>query len=452
MLSMCISIARFIYRIVTRLASTGSSNNRTVLPQELIDYTLDFLHDDVPTLRKSILVARSFVPSSRFHIYSQISLTNSNSNSASRLVQSFRQEHVGRVYTCRKLHRLLTEFPDIPSLVTTFGIFGSGSCDLCDDPIILSIIPNLCFLKRIALVQLDRSTAWRSLNDDFKSCFLQVLRLPGLTTLHINNIYMSEASEFMVLFDSVALSVKNLVLNQAYTQPISSNYSLPPFQREVPILESLEICNFTSDNGFGLMMLKSPPLFFNLHHLRRLVVQDRTCSANGMMQALLDVTVHTLEHLLIQLDKCPEASDLPLNLCRHERLASIHVVVIIWDSKILNLKSLTYPPTMRNLTVDAIFSAFRHLAGRMGVPDCRTLDACIDQLHLPSLQSVRVRVHNGRHHECQNWYCGGLPAGLYEPGWKLEIERGMPLLRKRNLLQVIIARKRMVTWTGQWKS
>ncbi|PBK94342.1 hypothetical protein ARMGADRAFT_1079030 [Armillaria gallica] len=442
MLSMCISIARFIYRIATRLASTGSSNNRTVLPQELIDYTLDFLQDDVPTLRKCILVARSFVPSSRFHIYSQISLTNSNSHSASRLVQSFRQEHVGRVYTCRKLHRLLTEFPDIPSLVTTFGIFGSdptGLCDLCDDPIILSIIPNLCFLKRIALVQLDRSTAWWSLNVNFKSCFLQVLRLPGLTTLHINNVYMSEASEFMVLFDSVALSVKNLVLDQAYTQPISSNYSLPPFQREVPILESLEICNFTSDNGFALM-LKSPPFFFNLHHLRRLAVQDRTCSANGMMQALLDVTVHTLEHLLIQLDKCPgknfklyvcalslthpEASDLPLNLCRHERLASIHVVVIIWDSKILNLKSLTYPPTMRNLTVDAIFGAFRHLARRMGVPDCRTLDACIDQLHLPSLQSVRVRVHNARHHECQNWYCGELPAGLFEPGWKLEIERG----------------------------
>ncbi len=166
----------------------------------------------------------------------------------------------------------------------------------------------------------------------------------------------------------------------------------------------------------------------------------------------------------------PEAAELPFNLCRHERLASIHVVVIIWDSIFLNLKALTYPPTMRNLTVDAIFRAVGHLEGRMGIPDCRTLDACIDRLHLPSLQSVRVRVHNARHHECQNWYCGGLPPGLYEPEWKLEIERGMPLLRSRNLLQVIIARsrssirlsyrylmpsifvERMVTWTSQWKS
>lgn len=308
-----------------------------MLPQELIDHTLDFLHDDIPTLRQCILVARSFVPSSRFHIYSQISLTNSNSNSAYLYgpAKSFRQEHVGRVYTCRKLHRLLTEFPDIPSLVTTFGIFGSdqtGLCDLCDDPIILSIIPNFCFLKRIALVHLDRSTSWMSLNDDFKSCFLQALRLPGLTTLHVDSVYTSGASEFMVLFDSVALSVKHLVLDLVYMPPSSSNYPLPPSQREVPILESLEICNFTRDNGFALM-LKSPPFFFNLHHLRRLAVQDRIFSAKGMMQALLDVTVHTLEHLLIQIDKCPGKNfklyvcPLPLTLQKRRSYHSIFVVM-----------------------------------------------------------------------------------------------------------------------------
>ncbi|SJL16527.1 uncharacterized protein ARMOST_20053 [Armillaria ostoyae] len=257
----------------------------------------------------------------------------------------------------------------------------------------------------------------------------------------------------MVLFDSVALSVKNLVLDVAYMHPVSTNYPLPPSQREAPILESLEIYNFTNDSRFALMvMVKSPPFFLNIHHLRRLAVQDRTCSANGMMQALLDVTVHTLEHLLIQTDKCPEAADLPLNLCRHERLVSIHVVVIVWDSMILNLTALSYPPTMRDLTVDAMFGPFGHLAGRMGTPDCRALDAYIDQLHLPSLQSVRVRVHNTRHHECQNRYCGGLPAELYVPRWKLQIERDMPLLRSRNLLEVIIARKRMVTWNSQWKS
>ncbi|KAK0437351.1 hypothetical protein EV421DRAFT_1975359, partial [Armillaria borealis] len=393
---------------------------------------------------------------------------NLHSNSAyphqrSRLVESFRQEHVGRVYTCRKLHCLLTEFPDIPSFVTTFGIFGSyptGLCDLCNDPMIRSIIPKFCFLKRIALVHLDGSTAWRSLNVDFKSCFLQVLRLPGLTTLHIDNVYMSGASEFMVLFDSVALSVKNLVLDLAYMHPVSTNYPLPPSQREAPILESLEIYNFTNDNRFALMvMVKSPPFFLNIHHLRRLAVQDRTCSANGMMQALLDVTVHTLEHLLIQTDKCPGKN---FNLYKRriyhsifvvtERLVSIHVVVIVWDSMILNLTALSYPPTMRDLTVDAMFGPFGHLAGRMGTPDCRALDAYIDQLHLPSLQSVRVRVHNARHHECQNRYCGGLPAEFYVPRWKLQIERDMPLLRSRNLLEVIIARKRMVTWNSQWKS
>ncbi|KAJ7062309.1 hypothetical protein C8F01DRAFT_1368924 [Mycena amicta] len=47
-------------------------------PPELIDYALDFLHDDHPSLRTSSLVCRAWVPASRFHLFQHISISSTH--------------------------------------------------------------------------------------------------------------------------------------------------------------------------------------------------------------------------------------------------------------------------------------------------------------------------------------------------------------------------------------
>jgi len=46
----------------------------TELPNEIQDRILDFLHDSKPTLRACALVCRAWVPTSRYHIFSDITL------------------------------------------------------------------------------------------------------------------------------------------------------------------------------------------------------------------------------------------------------------------------------------------------------------------------------------------------------------------------------------------
>ncbi|KAJ7062298.1 hypothetical protein C8F01DRAFT_1252123 [Mycena amicta] len=45
-----------------------------ILPPELTDHTLDFLHDDLPSLRTCSLVCRAWVPASRFHLFQNVTL------------------------------------------------------------------------------------------------------------------------------------------------------------------------------------------------------------------------------------------------------------------------------------------------------------------------------------------------------------------------------------------
>ncbi|KAK0434145.1 hypothetical protein EV421DRAFT_1841651, partial [Armillaria borealis] len=56
--------------MTTTLKNGIPSDSSLSIPQELLDYILDFLHDDVPTLRTCSLVSHAFLPCSRYHIYS----------------------------------------------------------------------------------------------------------------------------------------------------------------------------------------------------------------------------------------------------------------------------------------------------------------------------------------------------------------------------------------------
>ncbi|KAJ7022319.1 hypothetical protein C8F04DRAFT_971679, partial [Mycena alexandri] len=44
------------------------------LAQELVDTILDFLHDDQKSLLSSSLIARKWVPATRYHVFERITL------------------------------------------------------------------------------------------------------------------------------------------------------------------------------------------------------------------------------------------------------------------------------------------------------------------------------------------------------------------------------------------
>ncbi|KAF8486581.1 hypothetical protein JB92DRAFT_2547039, partial [Gautieria morchelliformis] len=47
-----------------------------ILPGELIDQVIDHLHDDPPSLRACCLTCHAWAPSSRFHIFHDIVLSD----------------------------------------------------------------------------------------------------------------------------------------------------------------------------------------------------------------------------------------------------------------------------------------------------------------------------------------------------------------------------------------
>lgn len=48
----------------------------SIIPPELSDYTIDFLHDDILSLRACALTCRSWLPASRFHLFDTVKVTS----------------------------------------------------------------------------------------------------------------------------------------------------------------------------------------------------------------------------------------------------------------------------------------------------------------------------------------------------------------------------------------
>jgi len=72
------------------------------LPQELVDHIIDHLHDDPVTLNSCALVCHTWLPTSRLHIFSKISLKVTPAAG-----------HLAPSDSCKRLHRLFTTSPSI---------------------------------------------------------------------------------------------------------------------------------------------------------------------------------------------------------------------------------------------------------------------------------------------------------------------------------------------------
>ena len=131
-----------------------------VIPQELFDTILDFLHNDVAALCSAGLVCKSWLPASRFHLFSTGIYWNLSA-----------LEHRGLEVIC-------VEGSNIPPYILRLEMEGDESRSLNETLLRLPLLSNV---KLLLLSHIDMA----NLTTDAKMKLTTMLK--NLTTLHLSN-------------------------------------------------------------------------------------------------------------------------------------------------------------------------------------------------------------------------------------------------------------------------
>ncbi len=177
------------------------SDSSLSVPQELLDYILDFLHDDIPTLRTCSLVSRDLLPCSRYHIYSSVFIVHVCE------LDIFREKYAGQVYQSKSLAALLEHSPHVAPLVTRFGIHAMSDwmsdIFMDSDTNLSPIISSLKNLSYIEIITREYQGFWAEFPVATLRVFLAALRSVPLKTFICNGISF-EQGQFEDLLSAAA--------------------------------------------------------------------------------------------------------------------------------------------------------------------------------------------------------------------------------------------------------
>jgi hypothetical protein len=171
---------------------TSGRNMIPAILQELSDVILDFLHNDVAALCSAGLVCRSWLPASRFHLFSEIDLVN----------------HV-RAGAPNILELICAEGSTIPPYILNLGIIGDGVISET-----LLRLPLLSNLKTLSLSNINM--AW--LSRDAKNRLTTMLQ--NLTSLDLSiftvrnclSLYLQSILSHRRYWNSLKPLIKRLIL------------------------------------------------------------------------------------------------------------------------------------------------------------------------------------------------------------------------------------------------
>ena len=146
------------------------------IPQELSDMILDFLHDDVTALCSAGLVCKSWLPASRFHLFSDMLVPD------------------------RGLEVICAEYSTIPPHIRYLSIAGDriqfvDQSRYVDETLLR--LPLLSNLKSLSLTQINMA----DLTPDAKKRLTTLLQ--NLTTLYLNSFIVRNC--FSLCLDSFCL-------------------------------------------------------------------------------------------------------------------------------------------------------------------------------------------------------------------------------------------------------
>ncbi|KAF9000414.1 hypothetical protein BDQ17DRAFT_1359569 [Cyathus striatus] len=280
----------------------SSALSSAYLPQELVDNILDHLHDDYQSLSSCSLVCRAWLPSSRLHLFSKISLKAA-------------APHAPSIYPpqdrCRRLYRMLLRSPEIIPCIRELEICeGSGSSPHHPDARSTTWVTterSLTHLLQILthLRRLDFSSQtviyWTTLPRGFQEALCKILSLPSLTYVRLHSWSFPLASSL-----STALSrCRNLNALALSSTTVSEEHD-PDFeeqdneQSEVPLslTHNTRLEVLTLDHvhcGYLEYWLLSPRSVLNVTRLRELRVAHFHHDPL-VIERLLQAIGHSLEH------------------------------------------------------------------------------------------------------------------------------------------------------------
>jgi hypothetical protein len=164
-----------------------------ILPQELTDWIIDYLHDDIETLSVCSLVCSSWLPASRYHKFSSITIPNpwsfATCPAAAPLV--------------RKLTIYLPVFPVVPAQYKDWNMTDVSMCTNVET-------------LRLSNVRLD---GW--LLEAMQSGF----PFPKLTTLILDDCRFETPSDFILLLALFPKLIHFTSYNNGTMQILHSNYA-----------------------------------------------------------------------------------------------------------------------------------------------------------------------------------------------------------------------------------
>ncbi|KAI0636457.1 hypothetical protein C8Q77DRAFT_1050271 [Trametes polyzona] len=181
--------------------------SRAIIPPELCDETIDYLWDDIDTLRACSLTCKAWLPASRFHLFRNVRL-----------------RHADDVFRFRSL---LSSAPGVAPCVRKLslsadynGATAEGAAQE-DDTWVNSAASLLPLLNNISTLGLAR-VRWHALNDETRAAFAGVCK-------SVRQLFLFEVS-FEASRDVVAFLSGFPALQELYFQAVSWKHDSPsPF-------------------------------------------------------------------------------------------------------------------------------------------------------------------------------------------------------------------------------
>jgi len=286
------------------------------LPQELVDHVLDHLHDDPLTLSSCSLVCHSWLPTTRYHLFSTVAFRPRLSDSP-----------IGQpVELCPRLHEILLVNPNLARYIRHLEIWEGAPgahpsrCEMgyviwiARETTLPLVLSKLKCLRRLELCG-NVNISYSEFSDTLRSALSNAFSLPSLVYLRVHNVSFPTSFSFVSMLSRLH-SLRGLALSSVSfrdSEPLDDfpgDLPSPPDSEDVfnqvdfnpshaltrsstSVLEFLTL-DFIDCDQLGAWLL-GPHCPLQYHALRELRISHS--QSTTMASTLLRLAGVSLEHL-----------------------------------------------------------------------------------------------------------------------------------------------------------
>lgn len=213
----------------------------SIFPQELIDYTVDYLYDDPTSLKSCALVSRPFLPSTRMHLFRRVTLSPTPIYSEGVRVYG-KADSIERRFEkvrgrCQRLYSILLASPRVAQYVRELTIVDARGFPGMEPtgwirveeklPLILTMFDH------VEILAFENIAEWESHPPELRDAIRNLLRVPSLRHLSLRKNGFSSISDMATLLSDISPHLKYLEINRNYFDHLE----LPDVFLEVPSSE-----------------------------------------------------------------------------------------------------------------------------------------------------------------------------------------------------------------------